>query len=211
MKRTTLCASLAAAALFAGAAQSAEITIYKQPHFSGAAINLRGEVPDLAKTDFNDQASSLVLNGRFEVCTQPNFKGDCRILEPGRYATLDRVLNHRIESIREVAPQRQARREARERDRLAWSGGRDDRRGGGSIELYARPGFEGRALRLEHDAGTLEASRLEDRISSVIVNDGTWQLCTDAQFEGRCRVFEPGQYADLGRLDNRVASARRLR
>jgi beta/gamma crystallin len=123
-KRTVL-AVLCAAATCA-AAQAAEITIYKQPQFSGGGVTVKGATRDLGPLGVTDQASSLVVRGgRWEVCTQPDFNGDCRTLEPGKYATLDASLNHRIESVREV--ERHAR--GRSRDRYAWEGdrARDDR------------------------------------------------------------------------------------
>jgi len=43
-----------------------------------------------------------VQSGRWQVCTSPNFKGDCQVLEPGRYASLEQNLNHRIESARQL-------------------------------------------------------------------------------------------------------------
>ena len=136
-----------------------------------------------------------MTSGRWQVCTQPGFGGDCAILDRGEYPSLDSKLMHRIESARVVEdrPQRVARR-ARE----------------GSIELYARRGFEGRTLRIDRDEATLEGSGLEQRVASVIVNEGTWQVCTRPGYQGFCRVLEPGQYADLGRMRDQVASIRQI-
>jgi hypothetical protein len=92
-----------ASVMLAGVAQAAEMTIYKQPQFTGEAVTVRNIARDLAPLGITDQASSLVVrSGRWEVCTQPDFQGDCRVLGPGRYPTLDVALNHRIESVREA-------------------------------------------------------------------------------------------------------------
>jgi hypothetical protein len=113
-KRTALAALCVAA--MCGAAQAAEITIYQQPQFDGRGVTVTNAARDLAPLGITDQASSLVVRGgSWEVCTQPDFNGDCRTLAPGEYATLDASLNHRIESARQV--ERQAR--GRERDRYA--------------------------------------------------------------------------------------------
>ena len=120
---------VAIAAIFAAGtclgAHAAGITIYKQPQFRGGDVTVAKAARDLAPLGISDQASSLVVRGgRWEVCTQPNFNGDCRTLEPGEYATLDAGLNHRIESVRQV--QRQANE--RDRDRYARDGLRDEGR-----------------------------------------------------------------------------------
>jgi hypothetical protein len=40
---------------------------------------------------------------------------------------------------------------------------------------------------------------------------GSWVLCTDAYFGGRCRVFGPGHYATVGMvLNDQISSARPL-
>lgn len=93
-------------ALFAvaGTAQAAQLTLYKQPNFTGEALTLHHDSGDLSGAQFQDQVSSVVVrSGRWQVCTEPNFQGNCSVLEPGRYATLEQDLNHRIESVRQLA------------------------------------------------------------------------------------------------------------
>jgi hypothetical protein len=93
---------LALLALY-GTAQAAELTLFKQPNFTGDALTLRNETQDLAGAGFQDQASSVVVrSGRWQVCTSPDFQGDCAVLGPGRYPSLEQNLNHRIESARLV-------------------------------------------------------------------------------------------------------------
>lgn len=103
-KRIALAVLCAAATC--GVAQAAEMTIYKQPQFRGERVTVNDTARDLAPLGITDQASSLVVRGgSWEACTQPDFNGDCRTLEPGEYATLDTALNHRIESVRQLEPQ----------------------------------------------------------------------------------------------------------
>jgi hypothetical protein len=93
--------ALVAVVLGCGVAQAAEMTIFKQPNFTGGSETLRNESTSLYDSGFQDQVSSIVVrSGRWQVCTQPNFQGDCRVLEPGEYSSLDGSLNHRIESAR---------------------------------------------------------------------------------------------------------------
>ncbi|HZZ91457.1 MAG TPA: beta/gamma crystallin-related protein [Usitatibacter sp.] len=101
-----------------GTAQAAELTLFKQPNFTGQALTLRNETDDLSGAGFQDQASSVVVrSGRWQVCTSPNFQGDCAVLEPGRYSQLEQNLNHRIESARLVPGYAQNERDRRYADR----------------------------------------------------------------------------------------------
>lgn len=222
MKRTY--AALAAAVTIATGAAYADVQIYKQPNFAGAQLTLRGDTGNLAGLGFQDQASSLVINsGRWEFCSQPNFAGDCVTLGEGRYATLEGKLNHRIESARMVANTPVAENKVYDGDRndrsTAVRGNRDARdnrlgdpaRRNGSLELFTGPYFRGRSMDVERDIASLEGTPMDERGSSLVVHDGTWQVCTRPGFQGSCRVFEPGRYALLGPMEDRIASMRQIR
>ena len=194
--------SLAAlgACCFMSSAGAAEIILYEHAEFGGGQLTLRGFTPSIGSTGFNDRASSVVVtSGRWEVCTDADFKGQCVTLAPGEYPTLDQRLSDRISSAREV-------------------GSNSDNRGGyndygrGSLELFGQPDFRGRTLRLDKDAETLQGTGFNDRASSVVVTAGTWQLCSDDGYAGKCRTFTPGRYPDLGYgMAKEVSSARLVR
>lgn len=196
------------AALAAGAAQAAEMTVYKQPNFTGKQLTLRGDATSLSGAGFDDQISSIVVrSGRWQVCSQPDFKGDCVVLARGEYPQLAQQVNHRIESARDignVAENGAANRRFAE----AEPGFARGYRRGGAVELFPAPGFGGRSVWLDHSVA--ELTDLQRGVSSIVVHGGRWQACTRPGFEGRCEVLEPGSYADLGRLDNRIGSLRRL-
>jgi hypothetical protein len=236
MKRKILGGALAAALLAAGAASAGQVVIYTQPNFAGTSRTFSNDDVNLVDNGINDQASSVVVkSGRWQFCSQPNFQGDCQVLDPGQYATLPQVLNHRIESFREVAPvaiNDNKRYDDRRGERYADGRANDDRRGDrynddrrgdryadsrygggprgrwdrGSIELFSSQAFRGRNMLVERDAADLD---MYD-VSSVIVHDGTWEVCAGTRFEGPCRTLEPGRYPTLGRMDNRVVSVRRV-
>lgn len=214
-------AALCAATLM-GAAHAAEVTIYKQPNFSGAALTLKNDANNLATAGFHDQASSIVVkSGKWEFCSQPDFRGDCVTLDRGEYPTLKQALNHRVESVREVS-----RVAEREKDRVVAGNDFGDRRefrerryseGAryaynryGGVEVFAGPGMRGRGVRVHRDIDTFADTGLDGRISSLVIHEGQWQVCTQPGYEGRCRVLEPGTYDDLGRFDNRIGSMRRV-
>jgi hypothetical protein len=191
--------TLVAAALLATttiAAQAAEMILYESPGFSGRQLTLRGYMPDINSYGFNDRASSVtVRSGVWEVCTDAEFRGFCATLQPGEYRMLDPRFNDRISSAREVgatadvpAPRNDAR---------------------GSIELFGQSAFRGRSVTLERSIANFDEVGFNDRASSLIVGEGTWQLCSDGGFSGTCRVFEPGRYADIGPgLAREISSAR---
>jgi hypothetical protein len=220
--RTWLRRAVLAAFCVAGAAQAAELTIFKQPNFTGDALTLHDDAATLANRNFHDQASSVVVkSGRWQLCTQPNFQGDCVILDRGEYAALDQRLNHRVESAREVTRMADAKDyrypQGRPRDdRYASDGYRGDRapgygyRQGPAVVLYDGPDFSGRAVRVQNDMPSLYKRGFDDRASSMVIHEGAWQICTDEGYEGRCRVFQPGEYADLRGFDNRIASLKRV-
>jgi hypothetical protein len=196
----TVLAIFVPALLGVAMAEAAELTLFKNPNFDGRQVTLRGYTPNLANIGFQDQASSVVVaSGQWEVCTQPDFKGDCVRLNRGEYPALDARLNHRIESAREVGT-------------YAEQTGSYSGYGRGLIELYGQPDFGGGSMQLDRDAPTLEGSGFNDRASSLVVTEGTWQLCSDPGYSGTCRNYAPGRYADLGYgMAKEISSARVVR
>jgi hypothetical protein len=195
-----LCTALLCFICLGSAANAAEITLYQHRHFGGRELTVRGYMPNVTNAGFNDQASSLIVNsGRWEICTDAEFKGYCATLLPGQYPVLDPQFNNRISSVREV-------------------GSYGDRRGGyrnynsGVAEFYSEPGFRGQKLVVEGDTANLMRKDFNDRASSLIVRRGTWQICSDADYAGNCRTFTPGEYPNLGYgMSDRVSSARVVR
>jgi hypothetical protein len=215
MKRTTLVAAVAA--LVAGAAQAGdtEVIIYKQPNFRGQSQVVNGEVANLEGGFARDASSLVVKGGYWEVCDQDHFRGNCHVLEPGQYPRLDSNLNERIVSIRYLGnDQKFAKRAYREEIREAR---REDRRqyrervaASGAIDLYGRPNFRGRSVRVDDNAPDLYDRNFDGRASSAIVRDGTWQLCSEPGYSGSCLVVGPGEYPRLAGLDDRVSSIRQV-
>lgn len=199
----------ALAALAAGAAQAAEITVFKQPQFTGQQLTLHGDSANLAGAGFQDQISSIVVrSGRWQLCTRPDFRGACVVLDRGEYPKLAQDMNHRIESAREIGHLAQNDRADRRYAEAEPGFAHGYRRG--AVELFPGPEFRGPSVWLDHSVAQLDERLLERGVSSIVVHGGRWQACTRPGFEGRCEVLEPGSYGDLGRLDNRVSSLRRL-
>jgi hypothetical protein len=201
MKRILLALLLA---LLAPGAIAAEIILFEHDNFGGRRFVLNGSLPDLANTDFNDAASSIVVrSGSWQLCEHAFFRGRCITLAPGEYPSLNRFgLNDEVSSVREVGPA-PAYREGR-------SG--PDWGGGARAVLYEGTAFTGRAFVIEGDVvRNLGTTGFNDRASSLRVEGGYWVFCSDANFEGACRTFAPGDYPNLPPdLDNRISSGRRI-
>jgi hypothetical protein len=199
---------IAAAAVFGLAATSVlagEITLYENPGFQGRRMTLRGTTPDLDRTQFNDRAESIVVReGVWEVCTDARFGGRCVRLQPGEYPNLQGELNSRISSAREVAQYTPPP------PPVAAPGPGPG--GPARAVLYEGEGFRGRSFELQRDvARNLDRTNFNDRAASLRVYSGYWIFCSDANFEGDCRTFGPGEYPSLpGNLNRRISSGRRI-
>lgn len=216
MTQTLLRAALGAGlALAAVTALAGEITLYERPGFQGRSMTLRSNIADFDRSNFNDRAESIVVRaGVWEVCTDARFNGRCVRLQPGEYPSLDGGLNDRISSAREVAqytPPPAA--VAPPRPPVAGQYGRPEGnyRGAGAV-LYEGADFRGRAFEIDNPmVRNLDRTNFNDRAASLRVYDGYWIFCSDANFEGDCRTFGPGDYPQLpGDLDRRISSGRRI-
>lgn len=196
MKRTLLTLAL----LFAAAgASAAELTLFGQQNFNGRRFKANETVPNLDQTGFNDRASSVVIrDGVWQLCDDAYFRGNCVTLQPGRYPSLrDMGLNNRVSSAREIVDRR----------------GRGEGRGRGArIVLYSNPNMHGDRYVVDGEGmRNLGDTEFNDRAQSMRVEGGYWLLCSDADFQGACRTFGPGNYRNLPPdLNNRLSSARRV-
>lgn len=65
---------------------------------------------------------------------------------------------------------------------------------GGLLSLYNRRHFQGLLANITGPVPDFERMRINDAAASLVVREGTWELCTDAHFRGECRIYGPGQY-----------------
>lgn len=198
-RRAATTALAALAVLASAAAHAGEISLYEDAGFNGRQVTLRALISSINSIGFNDRTTSIVVRaGRWEVCSDDGFKGDCAIFDPGQYASLDGRFDKRISSLREVGTVADAAPAAVSSY--------------GSVELFAQPNFAGRRARIDRDAVNFTPMGFNDRASSLIVQGGSWEMCTDADFGGTCRTFSPGRYASLGYgMTKAISSARPVR
>ena len=210
--------ALSASAVFAG-----EITLFERPDFQGRRLTIRGTMSNLDRTDFNDRAESIaVRDGVWEVCTDAYFNGQCVRLQPGEYRNLRGSLDRSISSAREVGQAAYAPQAPVYGGQQApvYGGppapvyGGPVARGGGEPRaiLYSGNGMSGRTFEIDRDVvRNLERVGFNDRASSLTILNGYWIFCSDANFEGDCRTFGPGDYPNLPfDLDRKISSGRRI-
>ena len=77
------------------------IVVYENSNFRGASREFTSEDRNLGRTPFNDRISSMRVQGRWEVCTDAEFRGRCRIVD-GDVRYLDGGFNDNISSLRPV-------------------------------------------------------------------------------------------------------------
>lgn len=80
------------------------------------------------------------------------------------------------------------------------------------VTFYEDDGFNGRSFTTDRRIGNFERFGFNDRASSASVRGGTWEVCTDARFEGRCATLRPGDYPSLRAmgLNDRISSVREV-
>ena len=83
---------------------TAQITFYENDGYSGRSFTASRPIANFERFGFNDRANSvIVLNDRWEVCTDARFEGRCVVLRPGRYPSLSAMgLNDRVSSVRNL-------------------------------------------------------------------------------------------------------------
>jgi hypothetical protein len=101
---TVLKSLLAATGLVLATQAAAQVTLFSDQGFHGQRMTVDRPMRDLDRTDFNDRASSAVVDhGRWQVCEDAHFQGRCVTLRPGEYPSLGSMgMNDRISSIRPV-------------------------------------------------------------------------------------------------------------
>ncbi len=188
-----------------GGAGAGRVVLYDSLNFNGGSFAVNGNIDNL-HGQFNDRATSMIVNsGTWELCNDANYGGGCQVYGPGRYDNLG-GLSGRVSSLRTVG--------GGGAGGGGWSGGG----GGGNwgsgsrAVLFEGANLTGRRFVIDNQvAANLDNSGFNDRASSLRVEGGYWVFCSDANFQGECRTFGPGDYPSLPYgLTNRISSGRRI-
>ncbi len=179
-----------------GGGNRGRITLYDGFGFAGEPFVSDGMQPNLHDQGFNDRARSMiVLHGQWEICSDAYYRGACETFGPGRYANLGGLAGQ-VSSLRLVAmtpvappPQRFAR-----------------------AILYEGPDLTGRSFAIDNEVvENFARTGFNDRAASLVIEGGYWIFCSDANFQGECRTFGPGEYRRLPwEIERKISSGRRV-
>ena len=80
------------------------------------------------------------------------------------------------------------------------------------VTFYEHDGFHGRSFTADRTIWNFDRLGFNDTASSAVVRGGSWEVCQDARFEGRCVVLRPGNYPSLRSmgLNDRISSVREV-
>lgn len=186
-----------------GPAGAGEIVLYEHDAYRGRTFVANQSASNFADVGFNDRASSVIIrSGAWQLCTDAYFRGRCVTLGRGEYPSLRAMdLNDAVSSVRDVE----------------WVGGGPGApvppiappgggAFGGRIEVFDGAGFAGNRLAFASEASNL--AQLDFSARSLIVHEGTWEGCDQANFGGTCRNFPPGRYPNLAAMGARLSSIR---
>ena len=174
------------------AASAAELFLYSGRDFTGSTARVDRSEGRLA---IGTARSIRVETGVWEVCTGQNFSGDCRRLTAGDYRELGDRYADTVQSVRDVTYAQPA---------VTYTPAR--------LQVFDARDFRGRTNTIEQNVADFDQGRNPiGSPASAIVTGGTWEICTDYNFGGRCQALPPGRYNDLGaQLNYRIVSARVL-
>ena len=208
-------------------AASAQIVLYENDNFNGRSYRASYSVPNLNDGGFNDKASSVtVRGGRWQLCDDAYFRGSCVTLGSGEYPSLRAMgMNDKVSSVRELGwtPDGGG----------GWSGNNSYNSDSGYNNRYSNNGnnyqggnwgsgsravlFAGNNLSGEAfvvspgGVGNLDRAGFNDKARSLRVESGYWLFCTDANFQGDCHTYGPGDYPNLpGGQNHSISSGRRI-
>ena len=173
------------------------ITVFVDRDFRGAAATYRGDMPNLARTEFNDRVSSIRVGAgeEWEVCEHENYRGRCVVIT-GEESDLRRnEWDDMISSVRRVR-----------------SGYPDPDPNPGRqpyIILHTDTNYRGNQTRYTDRTNNLFA--MNNRAESITVGRGEWQVCEGIGFGGRCVTLNRSiaNLSSLG-MSDRIRSVRPL-
>jgi len=208
-------------------AASAQIVLYENDNFNGRNFRASYSVSNLNDSGFNDRASSVtVRGGRWQLCDDAYFRGSCVTLGPGEYSSLRAMgMNDRVSSVRELgwtpdggggwSGNHSYNSDSGYNNRYTYNGNNTQGGNWGSgsrAVLFSGYNLSGEAFVVNSGgASNLDRAGFNDKARSLRVESGYWLFCTDANFQGDCHTYGPGDYPSLpGGQNHAISSGRRI-
>lgn len=85
---------------------------------------------------------------------------------------------------------------------------------GGTITVWSDADFRGQSATLRGPTPDLRPYGLNNAVSSLRIASGQWEVCEQANFQGRCQVLSGANVRDLGKTtgwNDRISSLRPVR
>jgi hypothetical protein len=99
--------ALAVSAIVVGSQAMAQIVLYEGDNYRGRSVVVDRDMRNLDRRGLDTARSIVVERGRWEVCTEPRFAGQCAVLRRGNYPSLRGTgLEANISSIRRASESR---------------------------------------------------------------------------------------------------------
>lgn len=180
--------TVALLALAAGASSAQEtrhdeagLTLYSEAQYGGLHATLAGDAPTIDSLGANVQITSVRVGNpaaSWELCEEANYGGRC-VIVPSSQPNLARSgWIGRVRSARRIYGT------ANPSATYSLSG----------VELFGEPQFGGRPNAISANQRSLGDGTVQVR--SLRVRGGTWELCENASFRGRC-VLVAGDIPDV--------------
>lgn len=197
-----------------------QATLFSGLNFTGQTFETTREYSNLPSY-FNDRALSLrVARGMaWEVCSDSNFRGNCQVIDRDVPDLRRFGLGFAISSLRPMDGQgggypTYPPYPPAPPPPPPWGGGGGG--GGGfrpsTLLMYPSVDFQGPAFETRSEYSNLPRQFNDKAHSLRIVGGGAWEVCVDANFRGRCQVFDRDA-PDLHRfgLAEAITSVRQVR
>ena len=203
--------ALAAACLAANVA-GAQIVLYENDNYDGRTFRASDSVSNLNDTGFNDRASSVVVRGgRWQICDNAYFGGRCETLGPGEYPSLRSMgMNDKVSSVRSLGwtPDGgggwNSGNNSNNNSNNNWNNSNNNWNSGGNwgsgnrAVLYSSYDLQGQTFVVNPSGvSNLGDTYFNDKARSLRVESGYWIFCSDANFQGNCHTYGPGDYPNL--------------
>jgi hypothetical protein len=180
------------------------LRVFTDADFRGPSATFVRDTPDLGPSGMALMISSLqVAAGElWEICTEPRFEGRCRTVSEDMSDLRRGNWNDAIVSVRRL------------RGGAVRGGGQGPGRAGVSgIHIFGDINYRGTSATLTSSVPDLDDQGMSRVVSSLRVDPGeVWQVCTEANYRGRClNVSEDLSDLRRGEWNDVIVSARRLR
>ena len=158
------------------------IQLFQNTNYGGRSESFTGPISNLGIYDFNDRTSSCkISDGIWMLYEDYNFQGDCSILAPGSYSDSS-AMKFSNDSLSSLRPYPEGP--------------------GPLILLFEDTNYRGRMVPLTANDSNLGEIGFNDKTSSIIVVQGTWNLFQNYDFGGQQWELGPGAYPEATYFKN---------